>query len=153
MQTRKRRQNVIETPAFRRYVANAVCAEVQVFTHAHSRENPAPFGGVPDAGVDDFVGTLAQQRTTVERKLTARAYEPADRAQRRRLACAVTSQQRNDFALRDVERYTANCRNAAVSDAQVADGQQRHAGAPRYASMTRGSLRTRSGVPSAIFSP
>src|SRR6185295_9986880 len=86
-----------------------------------------------------------------------RLHQPGDRAQRGGLAGAVGADQRDDLALLDGERHAAQRVDAAVADLEVADLQHHDtpsspvgaasaaSGAPRYASITAGSLCTDDG--------
>src|SRR5438445_9095801 len=81
-------------------------------------------------------------------------HQARDGAQRGGLAGAVGPDQGDDLALLDLDRHAAQGLDAPVEGVDAFQLEQWHqADFPRYASITRASLRTSSGLPSAIFSP
>jgi len=130
-------------------------AQFQVLAHGHAREHAPALRRVTDAQAHDRMRSAAAQILAVKEDASrGRADEAADRAQRRRLARAVGTDERDDLAFVDVQRDAGERGDASVPRDQVLDFEQPHAtGAPRYASITFGSAITTSGGPSAIFSP
>ena len=85
------------------------------------------------------------------------ASSPGDRLERRGLAGAVVAEQRDDLAAAHLQRDALEGADLPVVDVEAVKAQHWHSGEaprrPRYASMTRASLWTWRGRPSAIFSP
>src|SRR5690606_15768302 len=81
----------------------------------------------------------------------ARARVAAHRHQQRGLAGPVGADQRHDLALVDFYRHAIQGLDGAVIRMDVV--QLQHHSSPRYALMTRSSLRTCSGVPVVIGLP
>src|SRR5439155_1418704 len=99
------------------------------------------------------------ERTTIgarpsEPDVAAPAHATRDGAQRRGLARAVRSEQRDHTAFRHRERHSMEHRGRPVTRMDVLELEQRgHQAAPRYASITAGLRCTSAGLPSAIFLP
>src|SRR5439155_23229597 len=120
-------------------------------------------GRLAYAEAHDLVRLRIGDVAAVEHDAAAgRVHEAGDRAQRRGLPRAVGADERDDLARRNGERHAAQGLHAAVEDVDPTHLEERcrrrrrgrhQCCFPRYASMTRWSLRTCSGVPSAIFSP
>src|ERR1700692_1788082 len=111
-----------------------------------------------DSASHDRVRSKFQQIVACEAdRATRRPDETTDRAQGCRLSRAVRTDQGDDLTLVDVEAHAVERADPSVLRVDVLDFEQDHQAAPsarpRYASMTRSSLRTTSGGPSAIFSP
>src|SRR5262249_54391281 len=126
--------------------------EPKRLVHPEVREDPPSLRDVDDATARDRVGRSAFQRRSVEGDLARHQRQhPRQGAQRRRLAGAVRSEQRDDLALSDLEVDVEYDREAPVAGAKTACLEQRaHAatGSPRYALTTWGSSRICSGGPS-----
>src|SRR5204862_6284300 len=99
------------------------------------------------------------QLVAVEPHRATAADEPEDRAQCRRLADAVASEQRRDPALRHVEGDALQHVRLAEVHLQVAHLEQRprcdrtHNSSPRYADCTVGFAITAAGVSQASSAP
>ena len=144
-------------------IAARVRPHHEVVEHDHSREEPPSLGRLAYAEAHDLVRLRIRDVAAVEHDAAAgRVHEAGDRAQRRGLPRAVGADERDDLARRNGERHAAQGLHAAVEDVDPIHLEERcrrrrrgrhQCCFPRYASMTRWSLRTCSGVPSAIFSP
>ena len=89
-------------------IAARVRAHVEVLADGHAREEPASLGRVTHAEPRN-VGRPACPRCSCRNSCTSPARgrdEPADGAQRRRLAGAVAADERDDLALADLEADT-----------------------------------------------
>src|SRR5437763_13302234 len=142
-------------------------AHQQVLEHAHPREETSALRRLRDPTLDDVVCRRARDVAALEANPPAAGVvEAVDRAQRRRLTRAVGPDQRHDLALANVDRDALERLDRPVERVDVLaleDVFGRSSGRghceastaclPRYASMTRASRCTSSGVPSAIFSP
>src|SRR5690606_3983590 len=133
--------------------------ELQVLFHRQSADDAPVFGHEADTGARGLEGLHRVQRLAVEPDLAGgqvRIVDAGDRAQRRRLARAVASEQRDDLALVDVEGDALHDVALAVVGVHVAarevgalrfgagGGRRGHhlghrCAPPRYASWTRGS--------------
>src|SRR5258706_386738 len=79
--------------------------KMEILGHGQAGEDVAVLRDVADAAPDDPVRREAGQLLVAETDRAAPADEPENRAQRRRLADAVASEQRRDAALGHVERH------------------------------------------------
>src|ERR1700682_97767 len=159
-QAGKEREPPLEVLLAVRARAARVSAHAQVLQHGHLGKDAAAFGHVDDAQLDHLVRRELRQIAPVEEQPTRqRAQEPRDVAQRGALARAVAAHQRDDLPGPHLERDAVQDVHVAIGEVQLADLQQGRAHAfapvlsPRYAAITRGSLTTSCGVPSASFSP
>src|SRR4051794_1111302 len=147
----------------------------EVLGDGQAEEDPAALEHVRQAAPRQSVGRDTRDVGAVEPHAAAhRPHEPRDDAQRRRLAGAVRSEQRDHPALLDRQCDVTYHRSAVVAGRQLlaledrahvvlapASGAAAASGAataaaaafPRYASTTRGSRRTSSGGPFAITLP
>lgn len=127
-------------------------AHHQVLGNRQILEDTTPFRRNGDAIAHDVVRVLVGDVLAFKRDLAfARPGVSADRHQQRRLAGAVGPDQRHDFAFVDVHRHPVQRLNRAVVGVYVF--QLKHHSSPRYALMTRSSLRTCSGVPVVMGLP
>src|SRR5690606_4507325 len=132
--------------------AGEEAAHHQVLGHRQVLEDPAPFRRDGDAAAHDVVGVLVRDVLALERDgALARARVAADRHQQRGLAGAVGADQGDDLALVDLDRYAIERLDGAIVGMDVV--QLQHHSSPRYALMTRSSLRTCSGVPVVMGLP
>src|SRR5262249_14689378 len=135
-----------------------VRAETEVLGHAQLRERSAPFRDMCDPGPCGGLGTAAKRLARKPDRAGA-AHRPRDRAQRRRLAGAVRTEDGNDLTFADLERDPVQCLHRPVAGVDVlelqesAHGSPSASAAPRYASITSGSRCTCAGGPSAILRP
>ena len=133
-------------------------AQLEVLAHGHAREDAPAFGRVADAArARSGRASCARSRCRRSGSCRCRTDQPADRAQRRRLARAVGADQRDDLALLDAQANAGERADAPVASVEVFDLKQRHVRRPRRC---RDRLRSRAGrgeprpaCPSAIFSP
>src|SRR3990170_4320945 len=154
-----------------------VGAHLEVFHDRQPREDPAALGRVADPVAHQLVGGGMRDvaPTKVDRP-RPRVEQAADRLEGRRLAGAIRADQGDDLALANLEGDALEGVDLAVVGVDVAQleddvarrsvaggrgrlGRRGHAltahdaEVPRYASITFGSRRTSSGVPSEIRSP
>src|SRR2546425_4558477 len=101
--------------------------ELEVFQHAHAREDVAALRRLRDAEADDAVGAQGIEARAVEAHgAVPRPHEAEDRAQRGGLAGAVGADQRDDLAALDGQRQPAQGPDAAVVGVDV--GELEHGG-------------------------
>src|SRR5437016_3997745 len=102
-----------------------------------------------------FSATVRSAKTSLSsgEKPTPRAAIAHDRAQRRRLAGAVASDQAHELTLADLERDVAQDAARLDVDAQPLDGQHHERGLPSTVATTSVSRRMPSGVVSARTRP
>ena len=157
--------------AFGLAAVGRVGAHLQVFRHAHARENPAAFRRLRDAQPGDLVRRHAGDVLAVELDMAgAGARLAEDRHHQRRLAGAVGADQGDDLAGVDLEIDALQRLDLAVGGAQAADREQRscdgavtfRSPSPRWLPPRRRRDRRRSpwdrrapacGEPSAILTP
>ena len=104
-------------------------AELEMLLHRHLRPDLALLGAVRDAESDNHIGIGAVDRLVPEcDRPRTRRKDAGDRAQHRRLAGAVGTDQRNELALVDRERHAIQdaCRSAMQRN--VIEREHRHAG-------------------------
>src|SRR6266576_1278305 len=155
LQPRKKREHALHIGRYAGFVVARVGTHDQVVENAHPREQSPALGRLPDPELDDSRGPCAGDVLAVERDLPrVRMHQARDGAQRGGLAGAVGPDEGDDLALLDLDRHPAQGLDAPVEGVDAFQLEQGHqADLPRYASITRTSLRTSSGGPSAIFSP
>src|SRR5699024_9607550 len=115
-----------------------------------------PFRHQGDAVLDDARGGGAGDVLALEGDGAAGGLDqPGDGAQRGALARALGADERDALAAPDVEGDALDGLDAAVAHFQVLDAQYdvAHSTTPRYASMTRLSALTTSGVPEEMSLP
>ena len=133
--------------------------EAEVLCDREAGEDVAVLRHVADAAADDPMRRHAGELLVAEADGAAPVDEAEDRAQRRRLADAVASEQSRDAALRHVERHALQHVRLPEIDVQVADGEERpagdraHSSSPRYADCTVGFAITAAGVSQARSAP
>ena len=130
------------------------------------------FRDLNEALSNDLIGGDTGDVFVLIRNRSAGNFDDAgNRIQRGAFPCAVPADQRDDFAAINGQRDSLKRVDRAVIDVEVSNLKVHYASRfpcffrcayfttrlsvldPRYASMTRWSLRMTSGVPSAIFSP
>src|SRR4051794_24811160 len=166
LQAREQGVHAVEVLADALRVAARERAHLEVLEHGHAREDPPALGRLRDPDLGHGVARQALDLRAVEHDPSgARRHDAGDRPQRRRLAGAVRADQRDDLTLVDLERDALERLDRAVEGVDVLHEEDglvavrrgpvagAHAWLPRYASITRGFLRTSAGAPSAIFSP
>src|SRR4051812_45999708 len=167
LQAREQRVHAVQVLADALRVPARERAHLEVLEDRHAREDPPALGRLRDADLGDGVARQPLDLGAVEDDAAhPRRHDARDRAQRRRLAGAVRADERDDLAFVDLERDALERLDRAVERVDVLDDEDRlvavarrdrvavaHAWLPRYASITRGLLRTSAGAPSAIFSP
>src|SRR5262249_47991515 len=122
-QPRKQGEDFVEP----RGAAGAIArAQLEVLAHGQGRKELAPFGNVRDAA-GDHVGRWAPvDALPLELDAaTAQRQQAADRAQRRRLARAVGSNERDGLARADLERNVADRDEVAVARLDVTQSEER----------------------------
>src|SRR2546422_11372969 len=129
----------------------------EVVAHGEAREDTAALGDVGDAVADDLVRLPSSQRVALEHELApARGGEPRDHAHERGPAASVRAHHGDGLARLHPEGDVPERGEVAGASGHPPELEHAHAStsfSPRYASTTRGSSATSSGVPSAIFSP
>src|SRR4051794_14174523 len=165
LEAREQRVHAVEVLADAGGIAAREGAHLEVLEDAHAREDAPSLRRLGDPDLGDLVAGETLDLGAVEEDAAGpRRHDARDRPQRRRLARAVGADERDDLALVDLERDALERLDRAVEGMDVLDDEDRlvpvpgagggaHAWLPRYASMTRGLVRTSAGVPSAIFSP
>src|SRR5439155_20398687 len=134
-------------------VAQDVAAHQHVVPYGHQREEAPLLRDVHDAALEHLRRREAADILAVEEDPPlARVQQPAQRLQHRRLARAVRAHEARHATVLDPKVDPAQDVAPAVAGDDALDRQDR-AHPPRYASSTRGSLRTSSGRPSASFVP
>ena len=94
------------------------------FPRRSDSEHAPPLGHERDAAGDDLVGGFAEERLTVEGNAAGFGlHEARDGLQRGGFACAVRADERNDFALLDVQVDALDGLDAAVGDDKAVDFQ------------------------------
>jgi hypothetical protein len=108
-------------------VARLVVAlgQTQVLLDGQAREDVAVLGHVADAAANDAVRRERRQVLSGEPHRSAPANEAEDRAQRRRLADAVPSEQRGHTSFGNVERDALQHMRLTEVDVQLAHLEQR----------------------------
>ena len=105
LEAREERKDVLQILGNGRAVVTGVGAHIQILGDGQLGKNSAPFGYHGHALVDDLVGLVGGHILIFEKDLAlARLEQPADGAQRRRLASAVSADQCHDLAFLDGER-------------------------------------------------
>ena len=103
----------------------AVGAQNQVFLHAHPAEHLTPLGHERDAATDQVLGFDRGDVLILERDDAApRGQQSRDGLHERGLAGAVGADDRDDFALGDMDRYPVQRPDGTVVDADVPRRQQ-----------------------------
>ena len=101
-----------------------VGAEEEVLADGVRGENLPALGDVRHAEADDLVWPLGGDVDAIERDRAAALLDQAgDRAEERRLAGAVGTDERDDFALGDLQGDVLEGADDAVADFDVGDGQ------------------------------
>src|SRR5262249_20053923 len=126
-------------------------AEPEVLDHAELRERPATFRDVCDPRAGRRF-RAATQSLSAESDRARATHCAGHRPKRRRLAGAVRPQHGDDLPLADLERDPVQRLHRTVAGVDALELQQR-GHAPRYASITAGSLWTWAGGPAAILRP
>ena len=109
-----------------------VGAELEVLAHGEARKDLAALGDVHDAALDHPVARQAIDALAFEAHLApARAQEPRDRAQHRRLAGAVGAHHRQRLAPLDDEIDAGQRRQVAVGHVHAGQLELAHVRAPR----------------------
>jgi hypothetical protein len=127
LEVRKQIKNLIERQATGTYDRR----QQQVFTHVEAGENAALFRTERDAHPRDPVGRGANDVLVVEAdRAGALADDPHDRFQRRGLAGAVATQQRDHFAGIHIEVDAVKDVGFAVPGLQILDGKNLRSGRP-----------------------
>ena len=101
-----------------------VGAHPQVVEHGELREDAAPFGNVRNPGARHRLGA-ARPALAGERHIAVAAHRSGHGAQRRRLAGAVGSEERDDLALVDGEGDSVQCLHLPVARVDIAKLQKR----------------------------
>jgi hypothetical protein len=116
--------------------------EAEILADLEMGEDLAALGDVSDSRVEDLVRCVSGDVAVLE---THRAFagrrQAHDRAQGRRLARAVATEQHGDLARGDGEGDVAQHVALAVKGLEGLDGEQRHSAPPRYASWTSALAR------------
>src|SRR5919109_3560193 len=103
-------------------------ADPQVLGHREPGEDPPALGREADAAADDLLGRQVADLAPVELdRAAARAVEPDDRHERRRLSGAVRSDQGDDLALADAKVDVPHRDDRPVARRQAAHLQE-HSG-------------------------
>src|SRR5262249_34122967 len=168
LQHGKKRTNPLEIPLEAVRIVGDESAHLEVFENRQPRKDAPPLRRLRDAQLRNLVRRQLRDVFALEQDAAIdRPWPAEDGHHQRGLAGAIGTDQRNDLALCDIEAHTVQDGNVAVPGGDVADLEQGRAhkptscsilttsfsGTPRYAPMTRGSLRTSSAVPSAMFLP
>src|SRR4029077_11725816 len=134
-EARKQGIHAIQRLAYARAVVTHVRTHVEVLAHSHTGEEPSAFRGVGYAEPRDFLGPHVVDRLSTKADLAARrAVEATDGAQRRGLAGTVASDERDDLALIDGERHSAQRAHPAVVHVDVDQLEKRLRGGSRRGS-------------------
>ncbi|AFK21490.1 hypothetical protein HFX_6371 (plasmid) [Haloferax mediterranei ATCC 33500] len=133
-------------------------ADFDVFGDCQSGEDATLFGNERDAFAGGLLGGKRGDVRLAEGDCPRRGrHAPEDASERRRLADAVATDERDDRAFWNVEVDTLKDARRTVSGDESPNREQRvgtHASTPpKYASRTSGSSETASGDPSASISP
>ena len=106
-------------------------AQVEVFVDGEIGKDAAPLGDLRQAEAQDLVRRPSREVLAVERDRSAGGlHQSTHRAQRRRFAGAVGSDQRDDLARLDGYRNAVKGPDRAVVDGEVLDREERHPYAP-----------------------
>src|SRR5438034_1251362 len=131
-------------------------ADPQVLDHREVAEDPPVLRHKADAQARDLVGAEPAQRPSLVQDLASRhVYQPDDGLERRRLACAVPAEQRDDLPFPRREVHAVQHVAPTIVGVDLAELQHHvvHVSSPRYTAWTSGSARTSSGAPSAMTRP
>jgi hypothetical protein len=100
-------------------------AHLQVLQHGHAGKEPTSLGRLRDAHLDDVVRRASRDVFALEVDLPlARRVQPVDRAQRRRLAGPVRTDQGHDLALAHLERDALQRLDRAVERVDVVEAER-----------------------------
>jgi hypothetical protein len=128
--------------------ALAAVAEAEVLGDGEAEEQPAAFGDVRDAAARaQLRRELGRVAAGVDDPTLERVHEAGDRAQGRRLAGAVRSEERDDLAGADGQVEAADHRRAVVAGGQAFEAQHRVAHAPSSAMSRRSAARSAPAAP------
>src|ERR1051326_9051540 len=130
-------------------------ADADVLLDGHLREHGAFLRHVPKAARRAHVRGHARDRRALERHRAACAsFHAHERLQRARLAHPVAANQRDCFALVDIERDALSDGAGAVKRVQILDVQHHASRRPRRNTrLTSAESKTSSALPSASFLP
>ena len=128
LETREEREDALAVLVDGGVVAAHERAEGEVLVDGQIRENAATFRAVAHTQPDDLVGLEAGDRLAIEQHLSGRGPDHAGNgAERRRLARAVATDERQDLPLLDRQIDPVQGLDGPVSDAQILHFQQWHA--------------------------
>src|SRR5262245_18697376 len=141
---------------------SSVPAHLEVLEDSHPREHAPALGHGRDPALDDLARPKGVDRLTAEGdRPLAGAHQAEHGLHGGGLAGGVAAEQRDDLPLSDLVAHALEHVERAVVGMHVPHVQEERARRlhaarrprPRYASMTRSSLRTCAGAPSAILTP
>ncbi|MGY4377548.1 hypothetical protein ACVWZ3_005187 [Bradyrhizobium sp. i1.3.6] len=126
LQAREQREHALQRGlAFGVGASGGVRPHLEVFRHAHAREDAAAFRRLRDAQMGDLVGrNVGDVSAFVQDLAGAGARLAEDRHHQRRLAGAVGADQRDDLAGADLDIDALQRLDLAVGGAQAPDRQQ-----------------------------
>ena len=149
LQARKALEHGVHLPA--RALA---LGDGEVLARGEVGEDAARLGDQGDAALADLVGIQpGDVAALVENLALLRRREAGDAAQRRGLAGAVATEERDDLAFGHAQRQAVKDVAEAVVGVDAFDFEDQAATPPRYARRTSGFFWISSGVPSAIRLP